>query len=168
MCLTRGRRRDREKRGELDATGKREQRGWWKLSRTRRWMQRPGERVRERCTACILKRHFMVTADWSSPFRHAHRAANGKKVVRLNVPKESRRLMDIYAYSVDDQDTFHREPSTTRGPERQRPLARWRKQEDSVDRCDEDRYFYSVSLTCLERFLWDWRWKSRSTVCHLC
>lgn len=79
MCLTRGRRRDREKRGELDATGKREQRGWWKLSRTRRWMQRPGERVRERCTACILKRHFMVTADWSSPFRHAHRAANGKK-----------------------------------------------------------------------------------------
>lgn len=28
------------------------------------WMQRRAiERVRERCTACILKRHFMVTAD---------------------------------------------------------------------------------------------------------
>lgn len=132
MCLTRGRRRDREKRGELDATGKREQRGWWKLSRTRRWMQRPGERVRERCTACILKRHFMVTADWSSPFRHAHRAANGKKVVRLNVPKESRRLMDIYAYSVDDQDTFHRSrsrtPTTSRSMEKtrsERGQVRW-------------------------------------------
>lgn len=35
-----------------------------------------------------------------SPFRHARRAANGGKVVRLNVPKESRGLMDIYAYAT--------------------------------------------------------------------
>ena len=143
MCLTRGRKRDREERwratchGEQRAEREGGERSERKLSRTRRWMQRSGERVRERCTACILKRHFMVTADWSSPFRHARWAANGGKVVRLNVPKESRRLMDIYACSADDQDTFRQRPSIARDRERQRPLAlRCRKdQEADVDRC---------------------------------
>lgn len=83
------------------------QRGW-KQSRTRRWMQRPGERVRERCTACILKRHFMVTADWCSPFRHARRAANREEAVRLNVAKESCRFVDIYVCSVDGQGVSSR------------------------------------------------------------